>query len=208
MTPWQFDSSVAIDFSNYARKHIPNYDEVIDMSIDVCQNFSKNSKIVEIGCASGETITRLHSAGFTNILGIDNSSSMLDVCPKNVATYINSDTYPDITDVSVAIMNWTLHFVPNKDEYIKKIYQSLNSDGFLILSEKTTLNPTMISKYHDFKRKMHVSEIEILEKEQQIKDVMFIDDTYWYMDILKKIGFKEVYIINSSWCFNTFLSRK
>jgi SAM-dependent methyltransferase len=208
MTSWQFNSSVAIDFSNYARKHIPNYDEVIDMSIDVCQNFSKNSKIVEIGCASGETITRLHLAGFTNILGIDNSSSMLDVCPKDVATYINSDNYPNITDVSVAIMNWTLHFVPNKAEYIKKIYQSLNSNGFLILSEKTNLNPTMISKYHNFKRKMNVSEVEILEKEQQIKDVMFIDDTYWYMDILKKVGFKEVYIINSSWCFNTFLSRK
>jgi hypothetical protein len=49
---------------------------------------------------------------------------------------------------------------------------------------------------------------EILEKEQQVKDIMFINDTHWYLNTLRKIGFKEIHIINSSWCFNTFLSKK
>jgi hypothetical protein len=47
INPWQFDSSVAIDFANYARRHIPNYDEVIDMSIDICRDFDKSSKIID-----------------------------------------------------------------------------------------------------------------------------------------------------------------
>jgi trans-aconitate methyltransferase len=206
--PWEFNSDIAVGFSNYARKHIPNYDQVIDQSISICETYNKNDKIVEIGCASGETIQRLHNAGFRNLIGIDNSQSMLDVCPVNLALYINSNDYPAIDNVSVAIMNWTLHFINNKIVYLEKIFNSLNSNGCLILSEKVSLDNLMIRKYHEHKKTMGVCDKEIKEKEQQIKDTMFINNTEWYYSALKSVGFKNIHVINASWCFNTFLASK
>jgi tRNA (cmo5U34)-methyltransferase len=206
---WKFDSKIAINFADYARKHIPNYDKVIDLSVNICKDFSKDAKIVDIGCASGETINRLHTEGFTNIYGVDNSQSMIEVCNQDIATYIFSETFPkNLTNMNVVLMNWTLHFVKNKFDYLQSIFHSLESNGVLILSEKVSLDPYAISKYHQFKRLQGVDEEEILKKEQQVKSVMFIDDTEWYLTKLKEIGFKHIAVINSYWCFNTFLAVK
>lgn len=206
---WKFDSTIAIDFADYARKHIPNYDQVIDISIDVCKDFNKNAKIVDIGCASGETLNRLHTEGFTNIYGVDNSEFMLAVCNQDIATYILSDIFPsNLQHMDVVLMNWTLHFVENKLDYLQAIFHSLDSKGVLVLSEKVSLNPYAISKYHQFKRLQGVDDAEIVQKAQQVKSVMFINDTAWYLATLKKIGFRHTAIVNSHWCFNTFLAVK
>lgn len=209
MSKWKFDSKLAPNFVDHARKHIPDYDKVIDISIELCDDlYNKESAIIDIGCASGETLNRLHAKGFTNIYGVDNSQAMLDVCPKEIATYELSEDYPaSFPAMDVVICNWTLHFIKNKLSYLQNIKNNLKKGGTFILSEKTTLDPLMIGKYHEFKIKNGVPKDEIKVKEKQLLDVMFIDDIEWYLNTLKDVGFSKVNVINAHYCFNTFICR-
>lgn len=209
MSKWKFDSKLAPNFVDHARKHIPDYDKVIDISVELCEDlYQKHSTIIDVGCASGETLKRLHSKGFKNIYGVDNSQAMLDECPNDIAKYILSDRYPtNLPQMDVIICNWTLHFIKDKVSYLKSIKDNLKTDGTLILSEKTTLDPLMISKYHEFKIQNGVTQEEIKVKEKQLLDVMFIDDIEWYINTLKEIGFSKVNVINAHYCFNTFICR-
>jgi 2-polyprenyl-3-methyl-5-hydroxy-6-metoxy-1,4-benzoquinol methylase len=209
MKKWEFNKELAPNFVDHAKKHIPDYDKVIDISIDLCKDmYHKHSTIIDVGCASGETLKRLHNQGFSNIYGVDNSQAMLDVCPKDIAKYKLSDTYPtNFPPMDVIICNWTLHFIKDKISYLKSIKENLKVDGTFILSEKTTLDPFMISKYHEFKIQNGVTEEEIKIKEKQLLDVMFINDTEWYINTLKDLGFNKVNVINAHYCFNTFICR-
>ena len=109
--------------------------------------------------------------------------------------------------MDVIICNWTLHFIKDKASYLNSIKDNLKEGGTFILSEKTTLDPLMIGKYHEFKINNGVPEEEIKIKEKQLLDVMFIDDTEWYLNTLKEIGFSKVNVINAHYCFNTFICR-
>jgi hypothetical protein len=41
-TDWKFNKFVAETFVDHARKHIPNYDAIIDLSVDICKLFDLN----------------------------------------------------------------------------------------------------------------------------------------------------------------------
>lgn len=205
---WQFNKTIADTFDQHARQHIPNYDQVIDLSVDLCnQRLNKDASIVEIGCAVGETVVRLHGLDFINIHAVDASQEMLDNCPKAIATYYCSNTFPNITADAV-LCNWTLHFIKDKVTYLQDIYQHLSKDGFLVLSEKTSTAHTAIEQYHLFKERNGVSRENIIAKAESLKGVMFVESVEWYLSTLRSIGFKEVYIVNADWCFTTFVAIK
>lgn len=204
---WQFDSSVAKNFVDHARRHIPNYDSVIDKSVAVCQKYlNSDSAVIDVGSATGETLKRLSQAGFANLTGVDSSQAMLDQCSVS-AKLICSNQFPQQTFDAV-LCNWTLHFMSDKKDYLQQIYNNLSPGGFLILSDKTSLDPDMIDFYHDFKSSAGVSAQEIRAKAHSVRDIMHIDSPQWYLDTLKSVGFCNTQIIDASWCFTTFFSRK
>ena len=82
----------------------------------------------------------------------------------------------------------------------------MNENGVLVLSEKTSLDPTMIKFYHEWKHSQGVSWEDIQAKETAVKDVMFVKDVKWYIDTLTWIGFKNIQIIDASWCFTSFMA--
>jgi len=204
---WEFNKDVAKSFKLHATQHIPNYHQVIDQCIAICKKKDKSIKIIDIGCAIGETLVRLHAEGFSNIYGVDNSQSMLDQCPPNIATLICSNTLPQ-NFYDVILMNWTLHFIKDKKRYLQDIYNNLTPNGILVISEKTSLDPLAIKFYHDYKRTRGVSELDIQKKETSVKDIMYIDTIEWYQGIFKELGFSKVHIINAHWCFTTFICVK
>lgn len=205
---WEFNHQVAETFVSHARQHIPNYDQVIDKSIDVCRHLlNADSRIVDIGCATGETIRRLHHAGFRNLAGVDASLAMLDYCDPNLAQYHHSSKLPN-EQYDAVICNWTLHFVQNKLGYLQDILQALNPNGFLILSEKTSKDLLPIHFYHNIKSKNGVSQEEIDAKAHSLESVMYINDVSWYLDNLTESGFSKIYVIDANWCFTTFLCIK
>jgi tRNA (cmo5U34)-methyltransferase len=204
---WKFDASVAKNFVGHARGHIPNYDTVIDKSVAACQKFlAPDSAIIDVGCATGETLTRLSQVGFTNLTGVDSSQDMLNQCQVS-ADLICSKQFPQ-QSFDAVLCNWTLHFMSDKLDYLQQIYNNLAPGGFLILSDKTSLDTAMIDFYHDFKRNAGVSDEEIQAKAASVRDIMHIDKPQWYLETLDVIGFKNTQIIDASWCFTTFFCRK
>lgn len=204
---WTFNSEVARNFSKHARQHIPNYDNVIDKTIKICSTKNKDSKIIDVGCAVGETISRLYNSGFTNLFGVDSSIDMLECCPKDIATYFLDAKFPK-DNFDIVIANWTLHFIENKIEYARSIYDNLNENGLLILSEKTTQDQLSKRFYYSMKEANGVSMEEIVEKEKNLKDVMFIKSVPWYFETLTNIGFKNINVFDADWCFTSFVCEK
>jgi ubiquinone/menaquinone biosynthesis C-methylase UbiE len=205
---WKFDASIAETFVDHARHHIPNYDIVIDKNVSACQKLlNKDSAIIDVGCATGETLRRLHSAGFNNLTGVESSHAMLNHCDSSIAKILHSDQFPEQTFNGV-LCNWTLHFIKDKEMYLADIYRNLSDGGFLILSEKTSLDPTLIEFYHDFKSSMGVSAEEIAAKAASVRDIMYINTPKWYLETLDNLGFKNIQIVDASWCFTTFFCIK
>jgi tRNA (cmo5U34)-methyltransferase len=205
---WQFDASIAETFVDHARHHIPNYDIVIDKNVSACQKLlNKDSAIIDVGCATGETLRRLHRAGFNNLTGVESSHAMLNHCDPGIAKILHNDKFPNETFDGV-LCNWTLHFIKDKETYLADIYRNLSDGGFLILSEKTSLDPTMIEFYHNFKSSVGVSAEEIAAKAESVRDIMYIDTPKWYLETLGNLGFKNIQIVDASWCFTTFFCVK
>jgi len=210
MKKFNLFEQIADNFDSHARQHIPDYNLVIQKTIDICDsNLMKQSSILDIGCATGAIVRSLSNLGFENLHAVDSSQQMLDRCPKNIATYYLSNQFPIIdTKFDAVICNWTLHFIKNKISYMKKIYGALNTGGFLILTEKTENDGLALEKYHNFKRSQGVTEEEIINKANLLKDIMFIDSIDWYLKELKILGFKKISIFHATWCFTSLIAIK
>jgi ubiquinone/menaquinone biosynthesis C-methylase UbiE len=205
---WKFDSEVASMFVDHARKHIPNYDLTIDKTVDICRYLLKNnSTIIDVGSATGETLQRLYDSGFTNLFGIDCSLDMIKKSNPLIATYIHSNNFPTMKFDAV-IINWTLHFIKHKKEYLQEVYKSLSDNGIVILTDKTSQDPIPLHFYHQLKSQNGVSDIDIAKKANSIKDIMFINNVEWYLQTLNNLGFCKVYVIDADWCFTSFLCVK
>jgi tRNA (cmo5U34)-methyltransferase len=208
--PWSFDESVAETFRLHARQHIPGYERVIEKSISLCSHeLDKNSSIIDVGCAVGETLERLNANGFNNLYGVDNSSDMLSKVKPGLAELYCSDTLPVVqSGYDAVLMNWTLHFVEDKRSYLDAIYENLNPNGFLILSDKTANDSPYLQLYYGYKSKQGVSLEDIEAKANSLVGKMFINDQQWYRSSLMGAGFTNISIIDADWCFTTFLAWK
>lgn len=209
---WEFDRKVADNFQDIAHKHIPNYDLVIELSVELVRNYGKvQPKILDVGCATGETLVRLHQAGFAKLFGVDNSAAMLQLASQRcvVAQYAESSQFPqEFGSFDVVISNWTLHFIQDRLKYLQDIFQSLLPGGLLILTEKTDIHQLTKKLYYDFKRSRGVSELEIANKEKQIQGVLCTSPISWYLKVLEEIGFEYVDIVSARFGFVTFLAKK
>jgi len=204
---WKFDKLIADIYLDHVRQHIPNYDQVIEKSVSCCVDILRtNDSILDFGCATGNTLEKLKSQGFTDIYGVDASQDMLDKC-QTPAQYILGNDIPDMK-FNAVIANWVLHFNENKEILIEKIYNSLKDDGVFILSEKLKQSDFVRKKYYHWKSSRGVTDEEIKNKEHSLKGKMFLDSLDWYFEKLYSSGFRSAEIIDGSWGFVTLLARK
>lgn len=207
---WVFDQSVAQTFVSHARRHIPDYDKVINLSRDLCWQLLPSPQtdcVIDVGCATGQTLERLYRSGMRNLVGVDCSEPMLNHCDPSHSKLVLSADFP-AGQYSAVICNWTLHFIQNKTQYLRDIFQNLKPGGFLILSDKTCNSGIDLALYHQFKQAQGVSAEEIAAKAQSVKNIMFINEPSWYINVLKELGFDSVTIVNAAPCFTTFLALK
>lgn len=209
MSPkWEFDESVAKRFQQEAEQHIPDYYRVIDLCLEyVSVAFNNNSiKIIDVGSALGCTLKKFIDSGYNNMYGVDSSQAMVNnsLYPERITLSENLPTGP----WDVVLANWTLHFVTNRKEYLKRIYDEMSPNGLLILSDKMSYSVESIKLYHNFKRQNGVSDEIISAKEKSLAGVLTCKPLQWYLSTLKDIGFEDVEVINSKFMFNTISARK
>lgn len=205
---WKFDRGIADIFEQHAEQHIPNYLRVIEKSADLCDKLlTKNSSIIDVGCATGRTLRELNRRGYRNLHGVDSSQAMLDKITPDIAKLYLSNHLP-LGGYDAVLMNWTLHFIQDKRSYLEEIANSLNPNGFLVLSEKTSNATPYLDLYHQYKSRQGVSDEEIRAKAASLKGKMFINDQQWYKSAMLAAGLRDVMIIDADWCFTTFLAFK
>jgi SAM-dependent methyltransferase len=210
IAPWTFDSYVADHFSEIAHKHIPDYEETIQASLDLIEESAFNDpKIIDVGCATGETLRQLQEAGYDSIYGLDHSPYMLEKIKLDEVELILSEIFPvSKGPFDAVIANWTIHFIEDRRNYLEYIFTSLSTSGFLILTEKTTMSPMLNKQYHQFRSNMGLTDEEIDKGEMQLKGVLNPKSVGWYMRILNEIGFDIVDIVRAKHGFVTFLAVK
>jgi SAM-dependent methyltransferase len=205
---WKFDESVAERFQTEAKTQIPDYDRVIDLSIQLTNEIyhTKHLHIIDVGSALGHTVKKFIDAGYMNVVGVDNSPAMISnsLFPKST---ICSDTFPE-GEWDVVIANWTLHFIKERGLYLKSIYDNMTNGGMLIITDKMEHSSYLEKLYHAWKRSNGVTDETISNKKRALLGVLDTKPMMWYMNTLTEIGFTDIDIINTSMMFTTIYARK
>ena len=215
-----FDESVAEVFPDMIQRSVPGYSNIITAIGMLANRFvTANSKVYDLGCSRGAgilSIRRNLSDNSVHIIGVDNSEPMVERCRRHLDAYHSEIPVEvlcddirqiEITNASMVVLNFTLQFIPPEDRLalLTKIYQGLNSNGVLVLSEKFTFNDSemnmlLIDLHHTFKRANGYSELEVSQKRTALENVMRTESIDTHKQRLKLVGFKNVEL----WfqCFN------
>lgn len=215
-----FDEAVAEVFPDMIQRSVPGYSNIITAIGMLAQRFvTDNSNVYDLGCSRGAgilSIRRNIQGKQANIIGIDNSPAMVERCRAHINAYhsdvpveIHCDDIRqvEIKNASMVVLNFTLQFLPRADrlELLTKIYQGLNPNGILVLSEKFTfenevMNELLIDLHHTFKRANGYSELEVSQKRTALENVMLTDSIETHKKRLAEAGFKQIEL----WfqCFN------
>lgn len=215
-----FDRSVVDVFPDMIQRSVPGYQTIINHTGELADRFvTENSHCYDLGCSLGASTLaireRIENRNAT-IYAVDNSQAMLDKLaiilakqPASTTTELIQSDICDmqITNASLVILNFTLQFVPldRRAELISKIYQGLNPNGCLIISEKLhfepeSLNQLLTELHHQFKRDQGYSDLEISQKRDAIDKVLVPETLASHIQRLKDCGFKSA----SPWfqCYN------
>ncbi len=215
-----FDESVAEVFPDMIQRSVPGYSNIITAIGMLASRFvTEHSNIYDLGCSRGAGILwirrNVEKSGI-KIIGVDNSEPMVERCRRHLEAY-HSDIpveilcddirHIEIENASMVVLNFTLQFLPREDRLalLRKIYQGLNPNGVLVLSEKFTfedhtINELLIDLHHTFKRANGYSELEVSQKRTALENVMLTDSIDTHKARLKQAGFSQVEL----WfqCFN------
>ncbi|ACL31865.1 S-adenosyl-L-methionine-dependent methyltransferase [Glaesserella parasuis SH0165] len=202
------------------QRSVPGYSNIITAIGMLASRFvTDQSNVYDLGCSRGAGILSIRrnveKAG-VRIIGVDNSEPMVERCRRHLEAY-HSDIpveilcddirHVEIKNASMVVLNFTLQFLPREDRLalLRKIYQGLNPNGVLVLSEKftfedNTINELLIDLHHTFKRANGYSELEVSQKRTALENVMRTDSIDTHKARLKEAGFSQVDL----WfqCFN------
>lgn len=215
-----FDESVAEVFPDMIQRSVPGYSNIITAIGMLAARFvTEYSNVYDLGCSRGAgilSIRRNVEKSGVKIIGVDNSEPMAERCRRHLEAY-HSDIpveilcddirHIEIKNASMVVLNFTLQFLPREDSLalLRKIYQGLNPNGVLVLSEKFTfedhtINELLIDLHHTFKRANGYSELEVSQKRTALENVMLTDSIDTHKARLKQAGFSQVEL----WfqCFN------
>jgi len=215
-----FDDSVAHVFADMIKRSVPGYGLTLSMlGVLAKQHVTDNSNVYDLGCSLGAGTLSMREniqGNHVTIVGVDSSAAMLSRCSDIVEKHhspipvklICADVRTiAIEKASMAVMNFTLQFVPEEDRLtlLSKIFDGLNPGGILVLSEKIAFNDKaeeqlQIDMHHAFKRAHGYSDLEISQKRTALEDVLVPESLATHHMRLREAGFSRSY----TWfqCFN------
>ncbi len=217
-----FDAQVVEVFPDMISRSVPGYNTIIDTIGRLSQRFvTDNSNVYDLGCSLGAATLAMRkaiNAKNCKIIGIDNSSAMVERCKMHVNAFKGETPVEiiegnildiNIENASMVVLNFTLQFIEpqTRAALIAKIAKGLKPGGLLLLSEKISstdniCNEHLVDLHIDFKRANGYSELEIAQKRTALEKVMRIDSLPEHIKRLENAGFSH----NTPWfqCFNFF----
>ncbi len=225
-----FDESVAEVFDDMLLRSIPFYEEIVRMTGEIASTYyQSNSKVYDLGCSTGIILchlAQLLSPNPPQLIGVDSSKAMIRKAksrisrlPMPVSTNIKLQCedilHTSITNASIIIMNFTLQFIPPKQRqfFLDRIYQQLQPQGVLLISEKVKHPHQEIEKqelvyYEGFKKRNGYSETEISQKRKALEDVLIAHTLQENLNSLQQAGFERTDVIFKWYNFASFLAIK
>lgn len=204
-----FDEKVAAVFPDMINRSVPGYGTIIAMIGTLASRYATpGSRCYDLGCSLGAaTLAMRHdiNASGCEIIAVDNSPAMVAGCREAVAA--DSAAIPVtvlcegvqdtvIENASVAVMNFTLQFVPleQRDALIRKVHAGLQPGGLLVLSEKIrfedpSLDALFIDMHHRFKEQQGYSKLEISRKRAALENVLIPETLSTHKERLRRAGF-------------------
>lgn len=221
---WAFNQQVTDEFEQHVRKSLPFYDRLQDMVVSISDYFVSDHEVVyDLGCATGETISRMqkrHPHKSLRYVGLDSSSSMIEkanLVLNSSSVQCQTATLEDYlfpTKSPFIVSLLTLHFLPihKRKIVLERIYDTLHAGGCFILAEKThSESPVMQNMWshlhYDDKLQQGFTHQEVLEKEQSIRGVLIPMSIKENIMLLESIGF-HVDIFFKEWNFVGFVAIK
>jgi len=208
---FKFDEKVANVFEDMLHRSIPGYATIISTTGILTKLYAKpGTNFYDLGSSLGaSSLSMQQNITHPNckIIAVDNSEAMiqrsrelLERSESSIPIELVCDDIRNIKihNASVVVLNYTLQFIEpeTRGVIIQKIYDGLNKDGILILSEKVVfedaeLNERQIKRYYDFKRLNGYSELEISQKRNALENVLIPETPDRLIGRLNKAGFSK-----------------
>ena len=208
---FEFNEAVASVFDDMLNRSVPLYAESIQRQSQLAAGYyQEGSRIYDLGCSHGNIgVLILDQFGRrpVKMVAVDSSRPMIDRYLKRIKKY-DPPCQVDlvcgfleniqIRNASVVLINLTLQFLDTekRDELVHHIYQGMNPDGILILSEKTVhesevLNGLQTKFYEAFKVENGYSLLEISQKRDALEKVLVPDTIETHKKRILAAGFSE-----------------
>jgi len=217
---FRFDERVAACFPDMISRSVPGYETIIEMTgVMAARYATKGTNLYDLGCSLGASLLSMRQhvdVADVKLIGIDNSTAMIDRC-QHIVALDSSRTIVELKledmqataleNASVVVLNFTLQFISieEREPLLERIYDALQPGGILILSEKISfpdehLNVLNTELHHEFKRGNGYSDLEIAQKRSALEDYLRPETLAAHTNRLKDIGFSNVDV----WfqCFN------
>ena len=227
MGEFKFDENVARVFDDMISRSIPLYADTQRLIPGLAETLDHETlKVVDLGCSTGTSLILLAKSlqhRKLELVGVDNSQSMLDKCQEKLQALGLQDSsqlsHSDIQSfefsaASIVLMNYTLQFfdVEQRPAILKKVASSLAPGGILIISEKVRhddpdTDQALTELYFDFKRRNGYSELEIARKRDALENVLIPLTVQQNVELLEEAGFQKVELMLKWFNFATFVAR-
>jgi tRNA (cmo5U34)-methyltransferase len=214
-----FSFSTIENFDDHINQSIPHYDTMNENIVALSEYFiDEGTNVYDIGCSTGKLLRRLKEGkDDAHFYGLEINENMIKEFTSDTnLTLINSDItkYNEYVNASLITSIFTLQFVPLKDreKILKEIYKGLNKGGAFIFSEKVLSRYSKFQDiftflYYDFKKR-NFSEKEILDKEVNLRSIMKPITLEENIQMLKKVGFKDIDVIWKNYNFVNIIAIK
>lgn len=221
---FEFDKSVASVFDDMINRSVPFYRENLELCANLLARILPfDASICDLGCSSANFLIFLANLRKDfKLIGVDESASMLEVARSKIQAYgldiefckVNLCEF-DFCKNDAFIAHYTMQFIrpPKRQELVNQIYESLNTQGVFIMSEKILYEDAFLSKniielYASYKEKQGYSKFEIAAKREALENVLIPYTHKENIAMLEIAGFKKIESIFKWANFETFLAFK
>lgn len=206
-----FDQRVANVFDDMVGRSVPFYPEIQRMVIELAlDHLPPEGTLYDLGCSTGTTLLslqeRLPADSTVRLVGVDNSTHMLDRCRSRLAAskagrhvelvLADINDVPMQSEASVVVMLLTLQFVRPllREDLLRRIHEHLRPGGIILLVEKVLTEPPALNRryidyYHDFKARQGYSALEIAQKREALENVLVPYSVHENQELLRRAGF-------------------